>query len=133
MANEQNLRPPFTPKEAREFGRKGAAASAASKRKKKTIAATVEKVLNTKVTDPKQLLTIQKAGLPVPKTPTYRDFIVASVIVKAVKRGSVDDLMKFMDIIGEVPIAAGDAPTNNLLDAIMDTEEIDTDDLPEVK
>lgn len=26
MANEQNLRPPFTPKEAREYGRKGAAA-----------------------------------------------------------------------------------------------------------
>lgn len=135
MTNEQNLRPPFTPEEAREFGKKGAAASAKARRKKKSIAETVEKVLNTKVTDKKQLATIQKAGLPVPEKPTYRDFIVASVIMQSVKRGSVGDLSKLMDIIGEAPVMGGseEKNANNLLDAIQNTEEINTDDLPEVE
>lgn len=101
MANEQNLRPPFTPTEAREFGKKGAAASAKARRKKKTIAETVERVLNTKVTDPKQLATIEKAGLPVPKNPTYRDFIVASAILKTARYGLLADLEQLMAITGE--------------------------------
>ena len=49
MANEQNLKPPFTPKEARELGRKGGIASAKRRRQLKTLAdylAIVEKRQN---------------------------------------------------------------------------------------
>lgn len=35
--NEKNLRPPFSPSEAREFGKKGAAASAKTRRQRKTL------------------------------------------------------------------------------------------------
>lgn len=101
MANEQNLRPPFTPNEAREFGSRGGKKSAQVRNEKKTFAAMTKKILNTKVTDPKQLGIIQKSGMPVPKNPTYKDFLIASTIMKAIRKGSPDDIMKFMNIIGE--------------------------------
>ena len=102
--NEQNLRPPFTPSEARENGKKGAAASVKSRRKKKSIAETANMVLNSTVTDPKQLAAIEKAGLPIPDKPTYKDFIVASIMLRTVQKGRIDDLEKLMDILGESPI-----------------------------
>ena len=37
MANEENLRGPFTPSEAREFGRKGGKASGEARKEKKLI------------------------------------------------------------------------------------------------
>lgn len=46
MANEQNLRPPFTPKEAREYGRKGAAASAKIRRQKRDMRETFRDLLD---------------------------------------------------------------------------------------
>lgn len=46
MANEQNLRPPFTPKEAREYGRKGAAASARVRRQKRDMRETFRDLLD---------------------------------------------------------------------------------------
>ncbi len=101
MANEQNLRPPFTPSQAREYGKKGNIASQASKRRKKTIAETLDKLLNEKITDPKQLAVIKKSGMPLSKAPTYKDFLVASTIMKSIKRGSVDDLEKLAAMIGE--------------------------------
>ena len=46
MANEQNLRPPFTPKEAREYGRKGAEASAKVRRRKRDMRETFRDLLD---------------------------------------------------------------------------------------
>lgn len=106
MANE-NLAPPWSkdnPEVARENQKKSVAARKRNTARKKTIAATVSKVLNSKVTDPKQLAIIRKSGMPTPKNPTYKDFIVASVIMKCVKKGEVGDLTKLMEIIGESPI-----------------------------
>lgn len=104
MANEQNLRPPFTPEEAREMGKKGAEASARARRRKKSMAETLRQVLNEQVKDEKQLTIIAKSGMPVPKKPTYRDFLVASVLIKSIKRGQIDDLTKIMGIVGEPPV-----------------------------
>lgn len=99
--NEQNLRPPYTPKEARSYGAKGGQKSGESKRRKKTISATLDKLLSEPVKDAKQLDVIAKSGMPVGARPTYKDFLVASVIMKSIKRGNVDDLSKIIDIIGE--------------------------------
>ena len=99
--NEQNLRPPYTPKEARSYGAKGGQKSGESKRRKKTISATLDKLLSEPVKDDKQLDVIAKSGMPVGARPTYKDFLVASVIMKSIKRGNVDDLSKIIDIIGE--------------------------------
>lgn len=46
MANEQNLRPPFTPSEAREMGRRGGLACGAARRKRKTLAELAGIVVN---------------------------------------------------------------------------------------
>lgn len=101
MAGIDNLRPPFTPEEARKLGKKGGVNSAKSKRRKKTIAETMDRLLNETVKDPKQLAIVEKSGMPISGNPTYKDFLVASVIIKSIKNGRVDDLQKMMEIIGE--------------------------------
>ncbi len=114
MLNEQNLRPPYTPDEARKYGALGGVKSGESKRRKKSIAETVNSVLNMKITDHKQLEKIRKSGMPVPKNPTYKDYIVASVILKSANRGDVNDLSKIMEIIGETPIQEDSAAFNRV-------------------
>lgn len=106
MAGKDNLRPVHTKEEARERGRNGGIKSGQSKRRKKTIAETVDKLLNEPVKDEKQLSIIEKSGMPIKGKPTYKDFLVASVIMRTIKKGYVDDLTKLMDILGEGPIQA---------------------------
>ena len=101
MAGKDNLRPVHTKEEARERGRNGGIKSGQSKRRKKTIAETVDRLLNEKVTDEKQLAIIARSGMAIKGKPTYKDFLVASTIMKSIKRGSVDDLMKLSEFIGE--------------------------------
>lgn len=113
MANEKNLRPPYSPNEARSFGAKGGKKSGESKRRKKTIAETIDKLLNEKIKDQRQLAIIEKSGMPINGTPTYKDFLVASVIMKSIKRGSVDDLEKLACMIGEK------APETNTEDSVQ--------------
>ena len=45
MANEKNLKPPFTPEQARELGRKGGLASAAAKKRRKAFRELLEEML----------------------------------------------------------------------------------------
>ena len=131
LANEQNLRPPFTPKQAREYGRKGGIASQAARRKKKTIAETVSGLLNEPIKDKSQLNVIKSSGMPIPAKPTYKDFLVASVIMKSIKRGTVDDLSKLMAIIGET---AGGVPVDAVRDDALSKslkelgKELESDD-----
>lgn len=106
MANEQNLRPPFNPEEAREYGRKGGIKSAESRREHKTIKSTVEKLLNEPVTNDKHLKLIEKAGMPMPKNPTYKDYLAANTLYKTILRGDIGDLAKLIDMLGESNIAA---------------------------
>ena len=96
-----NLRTFQSAEEAREKGRKGGIKSGQVRRQKKTIAATVEKLLDSKVTDPKQLEIIKKSGFPLTGKPTYRDFLVASTLMQTIKRGRAEDLLKLQQVIGE--------------------------------
>lgn len=101
MAGEENLRPVQSKEEARQRGRNGGIKSGQVRRQKKTIAATVEKLLDSKVTDPKQLEIIKKSGFPLTGKPTYKDFLVASTLMQTIKSGKVDDLLKLQQVIGE--------------------------------
>lgn len=125
MANEQNLRPPYTPNEAREYGRKGGYKSGQSKRRKKSLSETAAKILNEQVRDPKQLEIIKKSGLPVTGKPTYKDFFVASVIMKSIKKGSMDDLMKMASLLGEDNRAAGkeNGMLADLIDGLIENDD----------
>ena len=123
MANNENL-VPFTEETAREMGKRGAIKSAESRRRKKSIAETVAQTLNSKVTDKGQLALIKKSGMPTPKNPTYKDFIVASVIMKCIKRGDVNDLSKIMEIIGETPIQEDSAALKRAKEILGDIESV---------
>lgn len=120
----ENLGPPFNSETAREAGRKGAIKSAEARRRKKSIAETVKQTLNSKVTNKKQLQIIEKSGMPVPKNPTYRDFVVASVVMNVIKRGYVDDLTKIMEIIGETPIQEDSAAVKRAKEILGDIESV---------
>ena len=70
MANEQNLKPPFSkddPNTARECQKKSAAARRRNLKKQKAFAETVRVIFETKVKDPKQLEIAQKYGVPIAK------------------------------------------------------------------
>lgn len=59
--------------------------------------------------------------MPLPKNPTYKDFLVAQVVLKSAARGEVSDLMKIMVIIGETAgEGAGDDKVDNLLQELED-------------
>lgn len=96
MSNESNLIP-ITPETAREMQRR----SAKARKRNRTIAETAKSVMDAVVTDERQLAAIKKAGLPVPKKPTYRDFIVASIMLRMVQKGRVEDLEKLATIVGD--------------------------------
>ncbi len=134
MANEQNLRPPFdqnSPKIARENQKKSVAARKRNKKKKETLSAVLDKVLSQTVTDEKQLEIIKKSGVPMPKKPTYRDFLVSSVVLKSVKRGRVEDLAKMIEILGESSNANIQDATDidTLSQSLMElAEELESDD-----
>lgn len=103
MANEQNLRPPFTPTEAREYGRKGAAASAESRRKKKAFADIALRVLNSEL-DPKTKATVEKVtGELGDDESTLYAAALAQMVAKAVK----GDVRAFREIQNVVERAQG--------------------------
>ena len=123
MANEQNLRPPFqSGSEAREFGRKGGINSGKARRDKATIASTMRSMLYKPVTDEGQLKIIKKSGIPVPKNPKYVDFLVASAILRAIKKGEIDDLMKIMQIVGEEPLQSDSNSLNIAKDILSEID-----------
>ena len=123
MPNPENLRPkPYDSERGRENQKK----SVASRKRNKTIAEATKMVLDTKVTDPKQLAMIEKAGLPVPDKPTYRDFLVASIAVRTIQKGRTADLTELMRILGEEPQPA-DTGQVKALQGLMDAIKGDND------
>ncbi len=104
MAKENNLRRAFTPEEARENQKKSVEARKRNKLKNQSIAETVNRMLNAPVTDANQLAAIDAAGLPVSKSPTYRDYLVASIMLRTIAEGEMADLERLMKILGEKPI-----------------------------
>ena len=101
MANEQNLRPPFSPSEAREYQKKSAVARKENTKKKKTMAAVAKTILDSKITDPKMLDVIKKSGIEIKGKPTFRDFMAASIIMRDIKKGDVRTLLAYAELLGE--------------------------------
>lgn len=101
MGSLDNLRPPFDSETGRENQPKSVESRKRNRAEKKSITDTVKKQLDTVVKDPKQLAVIEKSGLPVGKKPTYKDFMVASIIMRTIQKGRASDLKEFMEIVGE--------------------------------
>ena len=143
-------------------GKKGGTASGASRRRKRAMRQAAAMLLNTQIPanvrtpfmgTVKTLLDAFGYEL---KDATYQDALLAGIMLEAMK-GDVRAAEFIRDTAGESPVldirkaelklrheeldfkreqltgAAASGVKNNLLEAIMQTEEVDTDDLPEVE
>lgn len=95
MANEQNLRPPFSPKEARENGSKGGKASGKKKQERKIFREAILAVLAEPLKD--------KNGNEHPSGMNVQEAMIRGVIGRAIK-GDPRALEVIRDTIGEKPI-----------------------------
>ena len=91
MANEENLNPIRTEKEARELGKLGGIASGEARRNKKTMKAMLDYLLEKEIEN-------SRTGEKV----TYREAILTSAIKKAIK-GDIKASQFIRDTAGEMP------------------------------
>lgn len=132
MPNEKNLIPNSerTPEELREMATAGGRASGVSRRRKKSLKEAADLFLSLPVADQRAFNKIAKAGVE-PEDIDNQMAMIIGLTTKAVK-GDSKAAKVLIDLLGED--SKSDAGrSNNLLDAIKDSAEIDTDDLPEVE
>lgn len=149
-------------KDAVENGRKAGVASGASRRRKRAMHQAAAMLLNTQIPMNERgpfmgtVKTLLKTFGYTPDDATYQDALLAGIMLEAMK-GDVRAAEFIRDTAGESPAldirkaelkmrqeelkfkqeqssgAAAPGAVNNLLEAIMQTGEIDTDDLPEIE
>ena len=149
-------------KDAVENGRKAGVASGASRRRKRAMRQAAAMLLNTQIPMNERgpfmgtVKTLLKTFGYTPDDATYQDALLAGLMLEAMK-GDVRAAEFIRDTAGESPAldirkaelkmrqeelkfkqeqssgAAAPGAVNNLLEAIMQTGEIDTDDLPEIE
>ena len=148
--------------DAAENGKKGGTASGASRRRKRAMRQAAAMLLNTQIPMNERgpfmgtVKTLLKTFGYTPDDATYQDALLAGIMLEAMK-GDVRAAEFIRDTAGESPAldirkaelkmrqeelkfkqeqssgAAAPGAVNNLLEAIMQTGEIDTDDLPEIE
>ena len=149
-------------KDAVENGRKAGVASGASRRRKRAMRQAAAMLLNTQIPMNERgpfmgtVKTLLKTFGYTPDDATYQDALLAGIMLEAMK-GDVRAAEFIRDTAGESPAldirkaelkmrqeelkfkqeqssgAAAPGAVNNLVEAIMQTGEIDTDDLPEIE
>ena len=149
-------------KDAVENGRKAGVASGASRRRKRAMRQAAAMLLNTQIPMNERgpfmgtVKTLLKTFGYTPDDATYQDALLAGIMLEAMK-GDVRAAEFIRDTAGESPAldirkaelkmrqeelkfkqeqssgASAPGAVNNLLEAIMQTGEIDTDDLPEIE
>lgn len=149
-------------KDAVENGRKAGVASGASRRRKRAMRQAAAMLLNMQIPMNERgpfmgtVKTLLKTFGYTPDDATYQDALLAGIMLEAMK-GDVRAAEFIRDTAGESPAldirkaelkmrqeelkfkqeqssgAAAPGAVNNLLEAIMQTGEIDTDDLPEIE
>ena len=102
MANEQNLKPFKTVKEARESGRKGGIASGQARKERKTIQKILIEFLNVKCSDSKQFKRIA-AKLGIESEKSIKELLTYRAIINTAKNANLDELSKLTKLIGEMP------------------------------
>lgn len=132
MPNEQNLIPNSerTPEELHEMAVAGGIASGIARRRKRSLKEAADLFLSLPVQDAKKRNAMLRDGIPEEDVDNQMAMIVG--LAKKAAKGDAKSAKVLIELLGED--AGGDSgKKNNLLDAIQNTEEIDTDDLPEVE
>ena len=100
MANESNLKPVRSEKEARAKGRKGGVASGKARREKKTIQNILTALCDSKCSDIPQFKKIAaKLGLDGDKS--VKELFTLVSTLNALKTAKMDDLGKMAELLGE--------------------------------
>lgn len=116
--------------EAQENGRKGGIASGIARRRKRSLKEAADLFLSLPVKDAKKRNALVRDGVPEEDADNQMAMIVG--LAKKAAKGDAKSAKVLIELLGED--AGGESgKKNNLLDAIRNTEEIDTDDLPEVE
>ena len=101
MANEMNLRPPFSPEEARTYGSKGGKASAASRRARRDAKMVAEMVLSmTPDLPPQTLEAMHRMGLSKKGKPDMRMVSTMAIMNRAIK-GDYKAYAFILELAGE--------------------------------
>ena len=109
MANEQNLKPVRSEKEARELGQKGGIASGKARREKATMRKTLEMLLEEKNT----------------KGVTYKELATLGLIKGAVK-GNAMNYKTIVELLGEL------LPQENTTTPIVEINVVDNSNLEKI-
>ena len=135
MANEQNLENGMATQfrsgeEAARNGQLGGIASGAARRRKRALRDAADLYMSLPVRDGRKRNALLRDGLDPDEVDNQMAVIVG--LTKMAQAGDAKSAKLLFELLDEGN--AGD-PTakNNLLEAIQSTEEIDTDDLPEVE
>lgn len=132
MANEQNLIPmdQRSESEAREFGQKGGIASGVARRRKRALRDAADLYLSMPLRDKRRLNAMLRDGLAEEDVDNQMAIIVG--LTKMAQMGDHKSAKVLFELLDDG--GTGDPVSqNNLLEAIRNVEEIDTDDLPEVE
>ena len=100
MANEQNLKPVKTKKEARERGRNGGIASGKARREKKTIQKILSELLDGQIKNNPQFAKLA-AKIGVDREKSVKDIFTMVCLLNSVKSGNLSDLERLSKLLGE--------------------------------
>lgn len=116
MANEQNLNPVRTEKEARERGRNGGVASGKARREKKTIQKILAEMLDGRIKDSPQFARLA-AKIGIEDTKSVKDIFTMVCLLNSVKTGNLGDLERLAKLLGEENAKEAD---NGILDELAE-------------
>lgn len=116
MANEQNLKPIRTEREAREKGRNGGIASGQARREKKTYREMAKAMLSAQITDSKMLEELQRYGISETDVKAY----TLLGMIKASAEGSHNAFDRLLELAGEKDTPADQNRFNDGIQALAD-------------
>ncbi len=119
-----------TEDERKEIAQKGGKASGAARRRKKSLKEAADLYLSLPVRDGRKLKAMLRDGIPEDDADNQMAVIVG--LTKMAKLGDARAAKVLFELLNEGTTGNEDKP-NNLLDVIKNSEEIDTNDLPEVE
>jgi len=133
VANEKNLIPNSerTPEERREIAAAGGRASGAARRRKRSLKEAADLYLSLPVSNQKAWNQISAAGVDPEDIDNQMAMIIG--LTTAATSGDARAAKVIVELLGEDVRADDPGRENNLLEAVKSTEEINTDDLPEVE
>lgn len=115
MANEKNLKPVRSKREARERGKKGGQKSGEVRREKRLLRDCMTELLDLPVNDTKRWNKLSRMGID-PEKIDNRALLTVSLFMRAVEIGDVAAFKEIRDLIGENVSEANNSKLDELIE-----------------